>query len=1137
MTATDLADVLAEEAKISVSKSAEPGFGSPGTAVTFAISVTNNGAAALPHVSVSDQLPQGMSYVSSSLAGVSQGQNVLWSDIGPMSSGEGRELQIVAMIDGPVTGSQTFTNLVEVKGQPEHGENVTSSATADVVAKEAKISVVKTAEPAFGTIGSIVTFYLNVTNNGEALLSPVFVSDLLPAGLEYKESSSGGISSGQYVNWTDIGPLDAGATKNLWIKVRMDGTAYGSLVNRVDVLARPEHGEEISSSAIATVEAYSSGIKATKAAGETDGLPGSSVNFTMVISNAGDSEICEISAEDILPEGLLYLSDDHGGVLTEEDRVTWEDLGCLKSGDKIEIQMLASITGTAFGELENKFVAEGTPVGSDERVSSEAYANVTAVPSPFIISKTADKSTYRPGEEMTYTITICNPLEFVPLEDVVVKDVFDNSLVRVIATYPEPGSDGQWHFAQILNKSCETITVVAVYPQSNITFDDKQNISGKGFVNVHNDLTTGMASMSVTNCVYATARVGSQSWSRQSCASVELKEIGTDLQIREHGSGLFRTDESTRLLSDNRSIISQKSVSATYAPVGFQLPNDRRLNYSSKWTEDTRGKNYVTGSSMHETYRHATNIDRDTYIKMDENGSEMRVDSSFNGTASIGFVKRSSLEAGPKDKPLFEAQEDYSGQFRLNESFQEYGSNAASQKAASGEGYVSSDRRIGQSQRSYESGTGSYSSEEKTDTFTNYMAKDITLAHKPVNLSNPSPAGQDLKWREGMWSKSGSMRGGNIVADKDPSGGIINDGCALDNGTSPASIISESYSSLDYLKKDTVSLGLSEMKSNATFKGVADYKAKAISTNGTDLIDREDRYMGEFTTSRSIQMTGVSSYDQPHILVRKEGRIGPEWVDRKNSTVAEYNISITNDGNRALAPVYVQDLFPPGTEYISSSLMPAAISETAANWTALHLGIGDTLIITLKLNVTDAAPGNLLNRVVVSGLAGGEYVTAADYCSLEFDWISCCQPMMALEKQAQVDSMDPSLVHYTIILQNNANGSMAARLDDDLPGGMSLVKADPEPESYDGELIHWVIPDMRPNQLMTIEYTVRAAGNGDYVNNVHLDASAIDGAGSYTSDATSYLDLSNTGRTAKTTRYDGWQPPDWDINTSEGISI
>lgn len=98
------------------------------------------------------------------------------------------------------------------------------------------------------------------------------------------------------------------------------------------------------------------------------------------------------------------------------------------------------------------------------------------------------------------------------------------------------------------------------------------------------------------------------------------------------------------MLSSNRSIISRQSTSALYAPEAFQLPNDRKLNYSSQWAEKTQGKNYVTGASMHETYRHATDIDRETYIKMDENGSQMRLDSRFNGTASIGFSKRSVQE-------------------------------------------------------------------------------------------------------------------------------------------------------------------------------------------------------------------------------------------------------------------------------------------------------------------------------------------------------------------------------------------------------------------------------------------------------------------------------------------------------------
>ena len=1136
VTASNSAEVSASEARIAVNKRADPASGSPGATVTFTIDVTNSGAAPLLNVAASDQLPAGMSYLSSSPAGSNQGQNVLWPNIGPMASGESRKLEIVARIDGPISGSQTLTNLVEAAGQPEHGENVSSSASADVLAREAKISVIKSADPAFGTIGSILTFKLNVTNNGEALLSPVFVSDLLPEGLEYLSSSQGGVSSGRYINWTDIGPLQPGETEDLWIKVRMDGTVYGSLVNRVDVVGRPEHGEDISASSMAVVEGYSSGIGAVKTAGETDGLPGSTVNFTLVVANVGATEICNITAEDLLPEGLRYMSDEHQGKLNEEGRVIWEDLGCLKPGEKVQIEMIASITGTDFGELENRFLAEGTPVGSNERVKCEARANVTAVPSPFIITKTADKPVYRPGEEMTYTITICNPLDYFPLKDVVVKDVFDNSKVRVVASYPEPGSDGQWHFAQILNKSCETITVVAVYPQSNITFDKSQNVSGRGFVNVHSDLTTGMASMAVTNCVYATARVGSQTWSRQSCASVEIREIGTDLQVREHGSGLYRSDESTRLLSLNRSIISRQSTSALYAPEAFQLPNDRKLNYSSQWAEKTRGKNYVTGASMHEAYRHATDIDRETYIRMDENGSQMRLDSRFNGTASIGFSKRSAQE-GAGTKPIFEAQEEYSGQFQLNESFQEYGSSAASERAASGVGYVSSDRRTGQSQRSYESGTGSYSIEEKIDTFSNYMAKDISLAHKAVNLSRPSAAPQELKWREGMWSKSGSLQGGVIVAKSDQSGSRAEGGCAPANGTSPASIISESYSSLDYLKKDAVSLGLSEMRSNATFKGVADYRAKATSSNGTDLIDSEDRYIGEFTTTRSIALSGVSNYDQPHISIRKEGRIRPEWFDRKNLTVAEYNISITNDGNCALAPLYVQDLLPPGTEYIGSSLQPVAIGEDAVNWTVLHLGIGDTLSITLKLNVTESAPGNLLNRAEVSGMARGRYVTASAYSSIEHDWIGCCQPMMALEKEVRLDPIDPFLVHYAIILKNNANGSMAARLDDDLPGGMSLIKADPVPASYDGEHIHWVIADIGPDQVMRVEYTVRASGNGNYINNVHLDASSIDGSGSYSSTATSYLDLGHTGRRARTTLYDGWQPPDWDIDTSEGEGI
>ena len=92
-----------------------------------------------------------------------------------MLSGENKSLQIVASIDGSITGTQTLTNHVDVSGKPASGNNVTSEASANVQAQEAKIAVNKTANPLVGLPGTSVTFTLTVKNTGSAALQNVFV--------------------------------------------------------------------------------------------------------------------------------------------------------------------------------------------------------------------------------------------------------------------------------------------------------------------------------------------------------------------------------------------------------------------------------------------------------------------------------------------------------------------------------------------------------------------------------------------------------------------------------------------------------------------------------------------------------------------------------------------------------------------------------------------------------------------------------------------------------------------------------------------------------------------------------------------------------------------------------------------------
>jgi hypothetical protein len=86
--------------------------------------------------------------------------------------------------------------------------------------------------------------------------------------------------------------------------------------------------------------------------------------------------------------------------------------------------------------------------------------------------------------------------------------------------------------------------------------------------------------------------------------------------------------------------------------------------------------------------------------------------------------------------------------------------------------------------------------------------------------------------------------------------------------------------------------------------------------------------------------------------------------------------------------------------------------------------------------------------------------------------------------------------------------------------------------------MQWVIPDLAPGEVETIDYDVRVTMDGSYVNLLHVDATAVDGTGYATMDAAAYIDVRSTGVAPKTTRYDGWQPPDWNMTSpDQGITI
>jgi len=116
--------------------------------------------------------------------------------------------------------------------------------------------------------------------------------------------------------------------------------------------------------------------------------------------------------------------------------------------------------------------------------------------------------------------------------------------------------------------------------------------------------------------------------------------------------------------------------------------------------------------------------------------------------------------------------------------------------------------------------------------------------------------------------------------------------------------------------------------------------------------------------------------------------------------VASYTITITNDGNATIGPLFLQDLFPPGARFLNATLWPNQIGENCSNWTLLHLSIGDTLRIDINLDVEEC-DANIINRAVVVGNCSLGQVFAQNRSVLDREYLGCCpSPKRAIKTEA-----------------------------------------------------------------------------------------------------------------------------------------
>lgn len=253
-TSTVTPNPAAQVANLAVLKTIDNNVPLVGENVSFTIRVSNNGPSNATGVRVTDLLPNGYTYVSSTTAtGAFNAVTGNWL-IDNLANGANATLTIVARVNatGPYTNTATVTGN---EPDPELGNN-TSTVTPLPTTGMVNLSIEKTTVNKMVAIGEVFDYIITVKNTGTQLATEIVSTDVLPLGVSYvsANATNGTVAyaaSSRTLTW-NIGSLEAGATTTLTLKVSADRA--GTIVNRAGVVAAETETTLTDNTAAATNE-------------------------------------------------------------------------------------------------------------------------------------------------------------------------------------------------------------------------------------------------------------------------------------------------------------------------------------------------------------------------------------------------------------------------------------------------------------------------------------------------------------------------------------------------------------------------------------------------------------------------------------------------------------------------------------------------------------------------------------------------------------------------------------------------------------------------------------------------------------------------------------------------------------------
>ncbi len=428
---TDSLDVeVTRQAVLTLTKTDAPDPSSVGGTLTYTILVTNDGPSTANNVVVSDTLPAGLTFVSTSstVGTAAQAAGVITATIPTLAPSASATVTIVTTIQAGFAGS-TIPN--SASADADEAAPVTANATT-AVNPDIDLQITKTDNVDPVNRGAQLTYTLTVTNAGPSGATNVEVVDTLPTGVTFASSTGGTVTSGGAVGSTgpvtfDLGAMASGATQTITIVVNVAANAPASISNTAIVRSTESTAgfdrDTTNNTATAPTATQSAiDLAVVKTASAATVKPGQALVYTIVVTNNGPSDATLVSLADNIPDGIqINSATSTVGTVTipasaidttasNADDLTL-NIGNLANAASVTITVNATVLPGTTGTITNTANVSTTDTSLTETITNNNTSSVTTTLTPEIdlaITKTDSVDPAIAGSPLTYTITVTN---------------------------------------------------------------------------------------------------------------------------------------------------------------------------------------------------------------------------------------------------------------------------------------------------------------------------------------------------------------------------------------------------------------------------------------------------------------------------------------------------------------------------------------------------------------------------------------------------------------------------------------------------------------------------------------------------------------------------------------------------------